>query len=66
MRLFIAMAAAACLAACLTGCGVAQSRQEVTNVAAQSIELDARQLVDDWNSVWLMDRQYRLTRWYTR
>lgn len=65
MRLFIAFAAAVCLA-CLTGCGVTQSRHEIANTVAQSIDLDARQLVDDWNTVWLVDRQYRLTRWYTR
>ena len=30
------------------------------------VELDMLQLADDWNMIWLMDRQCRLTKWHTR
>lgn len=51
----------------ISGCnGVTKNDAEIRATASQSIDLDARQIVDDWNSIWLVDRQYRLTRWHTR
>lgn len=51
----------------LQGCaGVARSYDDRLNVHDQDLDMDMRQLADDWDSFWLMDRQSRLTRWYTR
>jgi len=51
----------------LTGCtGVVKTPAERSNTYAQVLDMDTRQLVDDWDMVWLADRQYRLTRWHTR
>ena len=50
----------------IPGCSVTKNAAEVRNDAAQSLDLDARQIVDDWNMIWMVDRQYRMTRWHTR
>ncbi len=51
----------------LTGChGVARTADERENKARQSADMDARQLADDHDRIWMVDRQYRLTRWQTR
>jgi len=39
---------------------------EVKSTYRQVLDSDLRQLSADWNTLWLADRQYRLTRWYTR
>jgi hypothetical protein len=48
------------------GSGVVKTKPERVNAYRQSIDMDLRQLADDWDTVWLIDRQYRLTRWQTR
>lgn len=50
----------------VAGCGVTRSSHEIRNVVKQSLDMDMRQLVDDWNMLWLADRQSRRTRWHTR
>ena len=50
-----------------TGCAtVVKSPAEVRNTYKQVIDMDLRQMSHDWNYLWLMDRQYRLTRYYLR
>ncbi len=39
---------------------------EVHSTYRQVLDADLRQMSEDWNVLWLADRQYRLTRWYTR
>jgi hypothetical protein len=52
----------------LVGCGagVVKTRAERENAFHQSVAMDLRQMADDWDTLWLADRQYRLTRWQTR
>ncbi len=52
----------------LVGCGsgVVKTGAERVNAFHQSVDMDFRQLADDWDTLWLVDRQYRLTRWQTR
>lgn len=65
MRAVIAFVAFVALVA-IPGCGVTKNSAEVRSTARQSIDLDMRQIVDDWNHIWMVDRQYRLTKWHTR
>jgi hypothetical protein len=52
----------------LVGCGsgVVKSRAERVNAFRQSVDMDLHQMADDWDTIWLVNRQYRLTRWQTR
>jgi hypothetical protein len=51
----------------LAGChGMVKTYDDRMNMYSQVLETDARQLVDDWDTFWLADRQYRLTEWYLR
>jgi hypothetical protein len=52
----------------LVGCGagVVKTPAERVNAFRESAAMDLRQLVDDWDTLWLVDRQYRLTRWQVR
>lgn len=51
----------------LSGCAtVTRTAEENTMNMHQIADLDARQVADDWNSIWFADRQTRLTRWNTR
>lgn len=51
----------------LSGCtGVVQSQADRENTYRQALDMDTRQLVDDWDALWLADRKYRLTRWEIR
>ena len=52
----------------LLGCGggVVKSEAERVNAFRQSVNMDMRQMADDWDMIWLVNRQYRLTRWQTR
>ena len=43
-----------------------KSPAEVKSTYRQALDTDLRQMAEDWNVLWLADRQYRLTRWYTR
>lgn len=50
------------------GCsaGVVKSGPERVNSFRHSVDMDFRQIVDDWDTLWMVDRQYRLTPWTTR
>lgn len=52
----------------LVGCGagVVKTKAERVNAFRESVDMDLRQLADDWDTLWLIDRQYRLTRWQIR
>ena len=52
----------------LAGCGsgVVRTPAERVNAYRESINMDFRQLADDWDMFWLIDREYRLTRWQLR
>lgn len=51
----------------MTGCnGVARTADERKFKAKQALDMDMRQIADDWDRIWLADRQYRLTRWQMR
>lgn len=50
-----------------TGCsGVTKSPAEISRTVEQSVDMDLRQITDDWNMIWLVDRQYRLSKWHMR
>jgi hypothetical protein len=50
-----------------TGCAtVTKTPAENVANARAVVELDMRQIGDDWNMIWLADREGRLTRWHTR
>ncbi len=54
-------------AAFVSGCaGVVKTQEDRDNTYAQVMDMDARQIADDWDAIWLADRQYRLTRWRIR
>lgn len=54
-------------AAVLPGCtGVVKSPAEIDRTVGQVLDMDIRQMTDDWNMLWLADRQYRFTRWHLR
>lgn len=49
------------------GCATVTKTPEENVANVRSVlELDMRQIGDDWNLIWLADRQGRLTRWHTR
>lgn len=57
----------------LIGLGSTVGCATVTKTAAENratmrqiTELNMRQIGDDWNLIWLTDRQCRLTKWQTR
>ncbi len=51
----------------LAGCAtVANTGAENRAMQRYTIELEMRQLADDWNLIWMTDRPSRLTRWQTR
>jgi len=52
----------------LGGCGpgVVKTQAERKNTYREVFNMDMRQMADDWDAIWLADRQYRLTRWQTR
>ena len=63
----ISLVSALLALAALTGChGMVKSYDERKNTYAQVLESDMRQLVDDWDTFWLADREYRMTEWITR
>jgi hypothetical protein len=67
MRL-IALLAVGSLLALASGCGpgVVRSHDERVNVNMSSFEMDIRQMRDDWDALWMADREYRLTKWHIR
>lgn len=49
------------------GCAtVAKTPEENWATYRQIADLDTRQIADDWNLIWLADRQTRLTKWHVR
>jgi len=64
MWLLLGLLAGLALAA---GCAtVTMSGKESVANTRSVLELDMREMADDWNMIWLADRQNRLTRWHTR
>jgi hypothetical protein len=61
--LLVLLVGLAVLAGCTT---VTKSPAEVRATYSQAFDLDMRGIADDWNLIWLAERQYRFTRWYTR
>lgn len=55
------------LTGALAGCAtVAKTEDENASAMKHIAELDTRQIADDFNLIWLSDRQTRLTRYHTR
>lgn len=53
--------------ATVTGCAtVSKTPAENMATARQALELDLREMADDWNMIWFADHQDRLTKWHTR
>lgn len=51
----------------LAGCAtVSQTAAENRANQRQIMGLEIRQIADDWNLIWITDRQNRLSRWITR
>lgn len=66
MRLFAFLGVLTAVAASLGCNGVVKNYDERMNTYGRVLDMDTRQLVDDWDYFWLADRQYRLTKWHTR
>lgn len=50
-----------------TGCAtVALSADENRAIHRRITEMDMYQIADDWNLIWMMERQSRLNKWYIR
>ena len=66
MRKWILLGLLAGLAAA-AGCATV-TKSPADNVAnfRSIVELDLREVGDDWNLIWLTDKQTRLTKWHTR
>ncbi len=65
-RIMLLVALVACSAG-LVGCAtVTKSPEEVKLQYQRYTDLQLRQLADDWNYFWLMDRHSRVSRWHTR
>ncbi|MFO0840404.1 MAG: hypothetical protein U1D55_18000 [Phycisphaerae bacterium] len=51
----------------LNGCNTpTKTFAERVNTYNEVMESDFEQLADDWDLIWLADRQYRLSRWHVR
>ena len=66
MRRFVLLALLLCPFVTIGCAGVTKSSAEIARANDRALDMDLRQMTDDWNTLWLADRQYRLTRWYTR
>jgi len=66
MRKWLILGLLAGLAASV-GCATV-NRTAAENRAAHRhiVDFEIRQIGDDWNLIWLADRQSRLTKWHTR
>ncbi len=49
---------------CLAGCGLVDTYAEREHRYNTIIELNARQMVDDWDYFWFAERPSSLTYWY--
>jgi len=65
MKRLVLLAAVGAMVFLTTGCGdgVAYTRQERAETHRRVLENDRKQLNDDWDAFWLMDRPGRLTWW---
>lgn len=53
--------------AAIAGCAtVTRTADENLANQIQIADLEMRQIADDWNLIWMTDRQNRLSRWITR
>ena len=52
----------------LMGCtsGVVKSGDDRVNSFRQSVHMDSLQIIDDWDMLWMVDRQTKLSRWQIR
>lgn len=51
----------------VAGCAtMTRTPQENMANVRSIIEVDALEMADDWNMIWLTDRQCRLSRWHVR
>ncbi len=57
------LAGTALLAGCAT---VTKTPEENVAYTNQIIDLNVRQMADDWNLIWMANRQCRLSPWLTR
>ena len=55
-----------CLGSILAGCTLVESADERNRRIAQSIDLNMRMAVADFDAILLLDRNSRLSPWYTK
>ncbi len=66
MRIWLLLGLLAGLALA-AGCATVTKTAQENNANVRSVlELDMREMADDWNMIWMADRQGRLTRWHMR
>jgi len=53
-----------CAASAVGGCSLNQDSKERQRRMANISDLQMRMLVDDWDHIWLMERNSRLTQWH--
>ncbi len=67
MRRVILISAMILSAAWLNGCNSpTKTYAERLNTYEQVMDTDFQQLADDWDLLWLANRQYRLSKWHLR
>lgn len=67
MRKIVVFSLVAAAAFCSSGCdGVVKTWEDRKLTYKQVNDMDMRQIADDWDKIWLADRQYRLTRYNIR
>lgn len=67
MRVLICLGGLVLAGMLTSGCAtVTKTAEESTMNINQIADLDARQVAEDWNSIWFAEHQTRLTRWHTR
>ena len=49
-----------------SGCGLTDSRAERSRRIEQITELQMKMLVDDWDYLWLYERNSRMSEWHYR
>ncbi len=66
-RIWIGLLVGAAVVGLSTGCAtLTQTPKEAGNTVKSSWATDVRAIADDWNMIWMVDRQTHLTRWHTR
>ena len=65
-KLCVMLLLTVCLCGLFVGCGTLDSPSERYNRYGRISRTNARQLVDDWDYFWLMDRSSRMTEWHPR